>query len=375
MPDSLQQITIALDAMGGDNAPDAPVFGAVAALTGGDTHEALRNTRQLPRADVRLLLVGDRVRLESLLQARPLSADVSRRIEVVHASQVIGMDESPHSALDKKKDSSMLVAARLVKEKKAHALVSAGNTGALMAGSLLTLGRLPGIRRPAIAVLWPTQKRHILVLDSGANAESKPEYLLQFAYMGSIYMERVMGRTRPRVGLLNIGGEAGKGGSLYNAAYQLLEKAENINFTGNIEPNEMLREKVDVVVTDGFVGNMILKTGEAVAEMISLTLKEGIMSSVTSKLGGMLLKPVFEKLKKKVDQKEYGGAHLLGLQGIVVKSHGRADEVAILNAINVAAWSVQTQVLEHIAQSIAANKPRATADEQGGASSERASHL
>lgn len=326
---------IAVDAMGGDHAPDVVVQGARAAAS----------------SAFEIVLVGDEGRLRALLGAD------ANGIRIVHASEVIGMDETPSTALEKKKDASLVVAARLVKQGEADALVSAGNTGALMAGALLTMGRLRGIRRPAIAVKWPTYDAHVdhvLVLDCGANAESKPEYLLQFAHMGAVYMERVAGRVRPRVGLLNIGGEVGKGGALVNAAYGLLESS-GLRFVGNVEPTGMMRGVCDVVVTDGFSGNMILKTGETVAEMIMTTIKSGVKASLRAKLGAWLMKPVFLSLKKQVDHSEYGGALLLGLRAPVVKAHGRSNERAIANAIGVAARAVSEGVIRHITESIAAD--------------------
>lgn len=328
---------IAVDAMGGDEAPEAVVKGARAALSDA----------------CQIVLVGDEAKLRgrfgALLEAPGL--------RIAHASEVIGMDETPSTALEKKKDASMVVAARLVKEGQAQALVSAGNTGALMAGSLLTMGRLKGIRRPAIAVKWPTYDAHVdhvLVLDCGANAETKPEYLLQFAHMGAVYMQRVTGRSSPRVGLLNIGGEVGKGGTLVNAAYGLLE-ASGLRFVGNIEPTQMMRGVCDVVVTDGFSGNMILKTGETVAEMIMSTIKSGVRATLRAKIGAWLMKPVFLDVKKKVDHSEYGGALLLGLRAPVVKAHGRSNERAIENAIRVAARAVSEDVIGHIRRSIEAD--------------------
>ena len=332
-------VTIVVDAMGGDHAPRVPVTGAVQALADHSFNG-------------RLLLVGDQAIVEGLLAETGLSRAQRSRIEVVHASQVIGMDESPSQALEKKKDASMLVGARLVKAGRGQALVSAGNPGALMAGSLLTLGRLAGIRRPAIAVLWPTQAGPpVLVLDSGANAECRPEYLLQFAHMGSVYMERVMGRVRPRIGLLNIGEEAGKGGALLNTAFGLLEKS-GLEVTGNVEPRDLLQARVDVVVADGFMGNMILKTGEAVAEMMMNLIKSEVKKSLVARIGAMLMGPVFVNLKKKVDHTEHGGAPLLGLQAIVIKSHGRSDEKALCNAVHAAAKAVRGGVLGHIAESV-----------------------
>lgn len=332
-------VTIVVDAMGGDHAPRVPVMGVAQALA----DESFNG---------HILLVGDQAAIEGLLASSDLSEARRARIEVVHASQVIGMDESPSQALEKKKDASMLVGARLVKAGRAQALVSAGNTGALMAGSLLTLGRLTGIRRPAIAVLWPTQPGPpVLVLDSGANAECRPEYLLQFAHMGSVYMERVMGRTRPRIGLLNIGEEAGKGTALLNNAFGLLEKS-GLEFRGNVEPKELLQGRVDVVVADGFMGNMVLKTGEAVAEMMMNLIKSEVKKSLVARIGALLMRPVFVNLKKRVDHAEHGGALLLGLQAIVIKSHGRSDEKALCNAVLAAAKAVQGGVLGHIAESV-----------------------
>jgi glycerol-3-phosphate acyltransferase PlsX len=334
--------------MGGDDAPDVVVKGALAAIS----------------CEYEIVLVGDKERLESMLGSHLHAPG----IRVVHASQVIGMDETPSTALEKKKDSSLLVAARLVKQGEAHALVSAGNTGALMAGALLTIGRTSGIRRPAIAVTWPTaadgsdgRTDQVLVLDCGANAECKPEYLVQFGHMGSVYVERVMRRRNPRVGLLNIGGEAGKGNTFVNTTYPLLEKA-GLNFIGNVEPQLMMRGDVDVVVTDGFVGNSILKTGEAVAEMILNMIRAGVKQSWRAKIGAWLMKPVFMQLKSKVDPAAYGGALLLGLKVPVVKAHGRSNAVAISNAIRVAARAVSEGVVGHIAQSLQS----ATAREKEG---------
>lgn len=322
--------------MGGDDAPQALVSGALEALS----------------SEYDIALVGEATRLRGLVGGE------RGGLRIVHASEVIGMDEPPSAALEKKKDSSLLVAARLVKHGEADALVSAGNTGALMAGSLLTMGRMKGIRRPAIAVKWPTYEAHVdhvLVLDCGANAEAKPEYFLQFAHMGAVYMERVARRARPRVGLLNIGGEVGKGGHLVNTAYGLLE-ASGLRFVGNVEPTQMMRGVCDVVVTDGFSGNMILKTGESVAEMIMTTLKSGVKESLRAKIGAWLMKPVLLSLKKRVDHSEYGGALLLGLRAPVVKAHGRANHRAIANAIGVAARAVSEGVVAHISESIAADE-------------------
>ncbi len=319
---------IAVDAMGGDGAPDVVVGGAVAAAAAGST----------------VILVGVQPQLESILQAHGSVKGIS----TVHASQVITMEDAPSTAFEKKRDSSLAVAARLVKEGRAQALVSAGSTGALMSGALLTLGRLPGIRRPAIAVPWPTERGTSLVLDAGANVDSKPEYLLQFATMGSVYAERVLGRKRPRVGLLNIGAEVGKGSALVHAAYALLEQSA-LNFMGNIEPTALVRGEVDVLVADGFVGNTMLKTGEAVAEFIRNSMRKNVRRSFRTMLGAWLMKPVFDELRRATDHSEYGGALLLGLRAPVVKAHGRSDARAIENAIKVASSAVRLSVTEGMA--------------------------
>ncbi|MBM3465369.1 MAG: phosphate acyltransferase PlsX [Armatimonadetes bacterium] len=327
--------TLAIDAMGGDHAPQEPVGGAL---------------RVAAEGVARVLLVGDEARL------RPLVAQPSPAVEIVHAPDVVGMDEAPSDALNRRDSTSMGVGARLVKEGRAQALLSAGNTGALMAISLFTIGRLQGIRRPAIAVLWPTRKAPVLVLDSGANADSKPEYLVQFATMGSLYMQHAVQRSSPRVGLLNIGGEAGKGNALVNAVFPILEKS-GLNFVGNVEPTGMLAGSVDVAVADGFVGNIALKTGEAVAEMMLALLKAGVEAGgARAKLGALLLKPVLKGLKSQIDQSDYGGAPLLGLHGLVIKAHGRANAHAVFNAAKVAVLGVKSGVVQRIAESIKATK-------------------
>lgn len=346
IPKADEAICVAVDAMGGDHAPRSPVLGAVRAVS------RTRNERPL-----RVCLVGDEARIREIMSIADVPRNCRDRIDILPASQVIGMDESPSTALEKKKDASMLVGIRAVKEGRVEALVSAGNTGALMAGSLLTLGRIPGIRRPAIAVLWPTAEgRPLLLLDAGANAECKPEYYLQFAQMGTVYMERVLGRMRPRTGLLNIGGEATKGGTHMTTVFGLLEKS-GLNFIGNVEPADLFKTGLDVAVTDGFVGNMVLKTGEATAEMIMSTIKREVSESVRMRLAALVMRPIFSRLKKKVDHSEYGGAPLLGIQGIVIKSHGRADELTIANAVHVAARAVEREMVDHISEAIRTVKP------------------
>lgn len=323
-----EKIRVAVDAMGGDFAPAEIVKGALMAA---------RETA------VTVILVGD----EAKIKIELADQDVPSGIEIVHASESILMDESPSAAVKKKKNASMAVAARLVKEGKAEALISAGNTGALMEVALLTFGRIHGIKRPAIATVWPVKTGRAMLLDAGANAECRPEYLLQFARMGSIYCEKVLDIANPRVGLINIGEEPGKGNSLTVHAYQLL-KSSDLNFCGNVEVQEFINGVTDVAVCDGFVGNIILKTAEGVAALITQILRDSIPKSLLRKIGAYLLKPVFREIRHKLDSSEYGGALFLGLRGICIKSHGRANAKAVKNAIRMAVKSVESRFIEKI---------------------------
>jgi glycerol-3-phosphate acyltransferase PlsX len=320
------KITIAVDAMGGDFAPAEIVRGALQAIR---------------EEDVSLILVGDEARIRNELAAHELPS----RLEIVHTSEYISMEESPSAAVRKKKNASMAVAARLVKEGKAQALVSAGNTGALMEVALLTFGRIHGIKRPAIATVWPVKNGRAMLLDAGANAECKPEHLLQFARMGTIYCEKVLEVSNPRVGLINIGEEPGKGNPLTVHAFQLL-KGSNLNFYGNVEVREFINGFVDIAVCDGFTGNIVLKTAEGVAALMTQILKDSIPKTLIRKIGAFLLKPVFRELRNKLDSSEYGGAPFLGLKGICIKSHGRANAKAVKNAIKVAEKSVKSRFIE-----------------------------
>ncbi len=323
-------MTIAVDAMGGDNAPAEIVKGAVKAA------KAMR---------AKVLLVGDEVAIKKHLPARFLP----KNIEIVHCSDAIRMDESPGPTLRRRDQASMVVAARLVNEGKAHALVSAGNTGALHQISLLEIGRLKGVRRPALAALFPTEKNPAVALDLGANADCKAEYLVQFAYMGTTYATQVLGVKEPRVGLLNIGTEIGKGNSLVVHARELLA-ATDLNFIGNIEPTGFFRGEADVVVCDGFVGNMILKTAEAVSEFILARVRQAASTNTRSKIGGHLLRPSLRSLKQDMSHTDHGGAMLLGLKGIVIKCHGRADWETITNGIRVAEQALEMEVLSLISE-------------------------
>lgn len=320
-------VRVAVDAMGGDFAPEEIVKGAVLAAR---------------EYDIPLVLVGQVDKIETELAKYDING---LDIEIVKADEVIEMGESPGTALRKKKNASIVVTVQQVAEGRAQALVAAGSTGAAMAACLFGLGRLPGIERPAIAVQLPTMKKNVLLLDGGANCECEPEMLHQFAIMGSTFSSSVLGIENPRVGVLNIGEEAGKGNALAQAAYNLLkEKGEHLNFIGNVEGKELFMGVCDVVVCDGFVGNMTLKVTEGVAKMIFTLLKSELMKSPLVKLGAMLAKPAFMRMKKRTDPEEYGGALLLGIKGTCIISHGSSSAKAIKNAIKLAKESVEKDV-------------------------------
>ena len=329
-------ITIALDAMGGDHAPRAEVEGAILAA------------REL---GVRVLLVGveETVRQE---MARHKLRDLP--IEVVNATDVITMSDSPSHAFRRKKESSLHVAARLVRDGKADALVSAGNTGAVMTVARFVLGTLPSVDRPALAAAFPNMKEKVsIILDVGANVDSKPEQIEQFAVMGEIYYRTIWGVKRPRVALLSIGEEEMKGNELTREAAALL-KLTSLNFTGNVEGRDVFRGNVEVVVCDGFIGNIALKISEGVVEHIGGMLKKAIKSSLRSQLGYALSKRAFDDFRKRTDYSEYGGAPLLGVKGITVIGHGRSNPNAVKNAIRVAAELCRARVNEKIEQELSA---------------------
>jgi glycerol-3-phosphate acyltransferase PlsX len=321
---------IVVDAMGGDNAPDEIVLGAA---------NASRSIK-----DVEICLVGDERRIKALLPARA-------KVEISHCEDYFRMDEHPGPGLRGRKQASMMVAARMIKEGEAQAFVCAGNTGALHQVAALEIGRIKGIRRSALAAIFPTRPAESLALDLGANADCKPEYLVQFATMGSIYAEKVMGKTNPRVALLNIGKEEGKGNALVLAARELLQKEAGLNFVGNVEPNGFFNGEVDVAVCDGFVGNMMLKTSEAVAEWLMGRVREAALRTPVAKLGGHLLKPSLKTLRQEINHSEHGGAVLLGLKGVVIKCHGRATADTIENGIRVAARALRNRVVQQIEES------------------------
>ncbi|OEF98556.1 phosphate acyltransferase PlsX [Desulfuribacillus alkaliarsenatis] len=323
---------IAIDAMGGDYAPAEIVYGVI---------ESAKKHQ-----DVLFALVGDENKIKEHINELP------KNITIHHTDEVIEVDEEPVRAVKKKKNSSIVVAAKLVKEKQAQAMITAGNTGAFMAAGLLVIGRLPGVARPALAPVFPSKGgKGTMVLDVGANMDAKPEYLLQHAILGSIYMNKMLGIQSPRVGLVNIGSEAGKGNELSKAAYQLLEQA-SINFVGNIEARDVMADKCDVLVCDGFTGNILLKTAEGVASTIFGTLKSEIKKSLIAKIGGFILLPTFKTLKGKLDYHEYGGAPLLGLNGACIKSHGSSDRRAIMNAIEQTMTFINNNTLEEMTREL-----------------------
>ena len=309
--------TIALDTMGGDFGPQVVVPAAISALN--------------KHADLHLLLVGDQAQIEAELS----SANHTDRIEIQHSTQVVGMSEPPAQALRSKKDSSMRVAINMVKEDRAQACVSAGNTGALMATARYVLHTLAGIDRPAINTTLPALNGHTHMLDLGANVDCKAENLFQFAVMGSVLASAVDETDAPRVGLLNVGQEAIKGNDQVKEANKLLENA-SLNYIGYVEGDDIFCGEVDVIACDGFVGNVSLKTSEGVAHLISDFAKQSFTKNLYTKLIALLATPILKEFKNSIDPRRYNGASLLGLQGIVIKSHGGADAFSFENAISIA---------------------------------------
>jgi phosphate acyltransferase len=329
-------ITIALDAMGGDHAPRAEVEGAILAA------------REL---GVRVLLVGIEATVRQEI-ARHRHRNLP--LEIVAASEVVTMQDSPSQAFRRKKDSSLHVAAKLVRDGRADAFVSAGNTGAVMTVARFVLGTLPSVDRPALAAAFPNMKEKVsIILDVGANVDSKPVQIEQFAVMGEIYYRTIWGVRRPRVALLSIGEEEMKGNELTREAAALL-KQTSLNFVGNVEGRDVFRGDVDVIVCDGFIGNVALKISEGLVEHIGGILKRAIKSSLKSQLGYALSKSAFDDFRKRTDYSEYGGAPLLGVRGITIIGHGRSNANAIKNAIRVANELCRSRVNEKIEQELSA---------------------
>ncbi|KKB39306.1 phosphate acyltransferase PlsX [Bacillus thermotolerans] len=322
---------VAVDAMGGDHAPKEIILGVNKALA------------DMP--DLEVLIYGDQEKIAPLLEK-------NSRAKIIHTNEkILGTDE-PVRAVRKKKKASMVMMAQAVADGEADACVSAGNTGALMAAGLFVVGRIPGIQRPALAPTLPTvDGRGFVMLDLGANADAKPEHLLQYALMGSIYAEKVREISEPRVGLLNIGTEEKKGNDLTKEAYQLLKQQENIHFIGNVEARDLLNGVADVVVTDGFTGNMVLKTIEGTALSVFSMMKAALTSSMKAKLGAGLLKGELYQLKEKMDYTEYGGAGLFGLKAPVIKAHGSSNATAFYNALKQAYMMAEAGVARKIAES------------------------
>lgn len=335
---------IAVDAMGGDHAPDAIVAGAL---------HAARDPK------LEILLVGPRERLEPLrdklvrnrgMYGGPAKDSVARDgVRIVHASEVIGMDEPGAQAVRRKKDSSLVVCAELVRSGEAQAFVSAGHSGAGMAAALMKLGRITGVDRPAIATVLPSMSAsgRVVVLDAGANPDCEPRNLLQFGVMGSIYAEEVLGVRHPKVGLLSNGEEGSKGNELTRATFPLLSAAP-ICFVGNVEGRELFNGRADVVVCDGFVGNVVLKLGEGVVDLLRRMVKEEVTRSPWLKLPGLFLAPAMRRIRRRTDYATYGGAPLLGVNGVCIISHGRSTPLAMANAIRAAGEAVSHDIVAKI---------------------------
>ncbi|MFH1562819.1 MAG: phosphate acyltransferase PlsX [Nitrospirota bacterium] len=326
---------IAVDAMGGDHAPEAIVAGVV---------DALRELNGIAQ----ITLVG-----KEDIVAKELSRYHMKGMPIVikNATQTIEMHESPAQAVKTKKDSSIVVATRALREGEVQAVVSAGNTGAVMASSLIELGRLKGVSRPAIATLIPTLEGASILLDVGANVDCKPNHLLQFAMMGDVYARYILKKTNPKIGILSIGEEEGKGNTLTCEAFNLLQHT-SLNFIGNVEGRDIINGKVDVIVCDGFVGNVVVKFGESLVEMIIGFLKRELSKNLSLKIGAFLSKPVFKKFKKLLDYSEYGGAPLLGINGVCIICHGASSAKAVKNGIRVACEFIDHQVNLHIEERI-----------------------
>ncbi len=328
---------IVLDAMGSDNAPYVEIEGTI---------QAIKNFK-----DIDIILVGKKEEIEKLLHNR-LTKDEMNRIEIINADEVITMSEHPAQALKQKPNSSIAIAANLIKDGKGEAFVSAGNTGAVVASSLLIIGRIPGVLRPAILTPIPSRNGFTALLDAGATVDCKPSYLVQFAIMGSLYAKHIFGINNPKVGLLSVGEEEAKGNELTAASNELMTKTK-LNYKGNAEGRDIINGNFDVVVCDGFVGNAILKFGEEIAHFMIDLIKTGIKEGgLISKIGALFMISIFNKIKKKVSYDEYGGALLLGIKKPVIITHGRANPKAIKNAIKVASEFIKHHINEEIENNI-----------------------
>ena len=324
---------IIVDAMGGDYAPQVVIDGAVLAVKD---------------YDVDVVLVGDQAKIKPLLEKKKYDL---KKITVHHASEIIEMHDSPALSVRRKRDSSMVVGMKLVRDGIGDAFFSAGNTGAEVCAATLILGLLPGVERPGIATVMPSLKGIFLIIDVGANIDPKPLHLLQYAVMGSVYCQRILNKPHPTVGLLNVGEEETKGTEFLKDAYDLLS-ASHLNFIGNVEGKHLFAGECDIIVCDGFVGNVTLKVAESLGEAMQKFLKRHILSSPIGVLGALLLKPAFKRFKKDIDYSEYGGAPLLGVNGVAIIGHGRSDAKAIKNAIRVAKEEVERKFNEDLREAI-----------------------
>jgi len=330
-------VRIVLDAMGGDNAPQVEIEGAI---------QAVKQNK-----NITVILVGKKDIIEKSILYTLLPDKYKRRLEIVNATEVVSMSDAPAEAYKKKPDSSIIVAAKLIRAGKADALVSAGNTGAVVVTTLLTIGRIKGVLRPAICTPFPSQKGHIALLDAGANVDCKPAHLVQFAVMGELYSKYILGIEKPIIGMISVGEEEEKGNDLTYATNELMAKT-NLNSKGNVEGRDVVNGSVDVVVCDGFVGNVILKLAEGIGAFVFRFLKDQVKKNPFIFLGALIMSGAFKELKKKVNPDEYGGAPLLGIKKPVIISHGSASPMGIKNGINSAATFIEKQINEEIEENI-----------------------
>jgi glycerol-3-phosphate acyltransferase PlsX len=331
---------IALDAMGGDYAPEVTVAGAIEAAS---------------EYDIEIILVGDRDKIGACLRDKRYPVE---KITILHTTQIADMDEAPTLVLRKKKDSSIRRAMDLVKNGDADAVVSAGHSGVAMAMALILLGKSPGVDRPAIATIMPSLTGYVVLADAGANVDCKPDNLVQFALMGNAYYKAIFNEPSPRVALLSIGEEDTKGNELTKETFKLLKVIRGINFAGNIEGKDIFSGKADVIICDGFIGNIVLKTGEGLVDTLLKMLKFEIAKVTTGKLGYLMIKPGLRNFKKRTDYSEYGGAPLLGINGTCIISHGRSSAKAIKHAIKVASEMAHKKVQEDIARTLSENNSK-----------------
>lgn len=330
-----ETVRVAVDAMGGDNAPGEIVKGAVEAVQA--------------EKDIKVFLVGRQDAVNAELAKYTYDKE---KIEVVHAEEVIEMAEPPVNAIRKKKQSSLVIGMNMIKHQEADAIVTAGSTGATLVGGQVLVGRIKGIERPPLAPLVPTEKGVSLLIDCGANVDARPSHLVQFAQIGFIYMENIVGIKNPRVAILNIGAEEEKGNQLVKETFPLLKECPGINFIGSIEAREIPHGGADVIVCEAFAGNIVLKLYEGVAATLLSKVKEGLMSSLRSKIGALLIKPALKQTLKSFDASQYGGAPLLGLNGLVVKTHGSAKAIdvknSILQCVTFKQQDINGKIKEHI---------------------------